>query len=262
MRSRNLTVAGLVAAFAPAAFGVVIYQDGTFTPANWAIETAVIGGGGNGTGVQVLSGGLPGAARRVTTNVNAPAGSGVVLFNRYGNSGATRYEPAVQGEIGSVSLELDARMITGFGDGHGISVALKQGQIIYSGPGRATGSSGSWVHLSFNGVTSTEFVRVDGQPGHPDFSTSGARIRFGFTTSNSTTGGAYSIVVDYDNFDLRVLPPCAADFNRDGGVDGSDVSAFFSAWEAGEGGADVNADGGVDGSDVDAFFALWEAGGC
>ncbi len=65
--------------------------------------------------------------------------------------------------------------------------------------------------------------------------------------------------------DLSCTPdavPCAADFNQDGGVDGSDVDAFFIAWEAGESNADVNLDGGVDGGDVEAFFALWEAGGC
>lgn len=55
---------------------------------------------------------------------------------------------------------------------------------------------------------------------------------------------------------------CAADFNRDGGVDGGDVEAFFLVWEAGEPGADVNRDGGVDGGDVEAFFIVWSAGGC
>ena len=55
---------------------------------------------------------------------------------------------------------------------------------------------------------------------------------------------------------------CAADFNADGGVDGGDVSAFFSDWEAAVGCADVNQDGGVDGSDIGAFFTVWEAGGC
>ncbi|MCX5688638.1 MAG: matrixin family metalloprotease [Planctomycetota bacterium] len=56
--------------------------------------------------------------------------------------------------------------------------------------------------------------------------------------------------------------PCPADFNQDGGVDGSDVDAFFSEWEAGNSTADTNQDGGVDGSDIDFFFAAWEAGGC
>jgi T5SS/PEP-CTERM-associated repeat protein len=57
-------------------------------------------------------------------------------------------------------------------------------------------------------------------------------------------------------------PSCPADFNQDGGVDGADVDAFFTAWEAGDSAADVNQDGGVDGSDVDTFFLAWEAGGC
>ena len=30
-----------------------------------------------------------------------------------------------------------------------------------------------------------------------------------------------------------VLAPCVADFNRDGGIDGADVEAFFALWEAG-----------------------------
>ena len=55
---------------------------------------------------------------------------------------------------------------------------------------------------------------------------------------------------------------CFADFNQDGGVDGADVEAFFTAWESGQSVADVNADGGVDGSDVDTFFAAWESGSC
>ena len=57
-------------------------------------------------------------------------------------------------------------------------------------------------------------------------------------------------------------PPCPADFNQDGGVDGADVDAFFLAWESGDPSADVNADGGIDGGDVDTFFSAWEAGGC
>lgn len=56
--------------------------------------------------------------------------------------------------------------------------------------------------------------------------------------------------------------PCPADFNQDGGVDGSDVEAFFVAWTAAEPEADVNIDGGVDGADVETFFTAWSAGGC
>jgi len=55
---------------------------------------------------------------------------------------------------------------------------------------------------------------------------------------------------------------CPADFNLDGGVDGSDVEDFFISWSGGEVRADVNADGGIDGSDVGVFFIAWEQGGC
>ncbi|MBS0196372.1 MAG: hypothetical protein JSR77_06405 [Planctomycetes bacterium] len=56
--------------------------------------------------------------------------------------------------------------------------------------------------------------------------------------------------------------PIIGDFNLDGGIDGSDVEAFYSAWEAAEPTADVNQDGGVDGSDIQTFFLAWQAGNC
>lgn len=63
--------------------------------------------------------------------------------------------------------------------------------------------------------------------------------------------------------------PCAyqtlctrADFNQDSAIDGSDVEAFFDAWENGEPEADINMDSGVDGADIEVFLCWWEAGGC
>ena len=57
-------------------------------------------------------------------------------------------------------------------------------------------------------------------------------------------------------------PPCAADYNQDGGVDGADIESFFGQWADGANCADVNLDGGVDGGDIEFFFSLWQAGGC
>ncbi|MBX3409689.1 MAG: hypothetical protein KF859_07360 [Phycisphaeraceae bacterium] len=74
-------------------------------------------------------------------------------------------------------------------------------------------------------------------------------------TDNQNATGTDTVVI-------TVEPPCPADFNNDGGVDGADVEAFFIAWETGDAVADINADGGVDGADVEAFFLAWEAGGC
>ncbi|MBS0198308.1 MAG: hypothetical protein JSR77_16265 [Planctomycetes bacterium] len=61
---------------------------------------------------------------------------------------------------------------------------------------------------------------------------------------------------------LTPSPPCIADFDKSGGIDGADVEAFFSAFELGGSDADVNHNGGVEGSDVEAFFTAWQAGDC
>jgi hypothetical protein len=73
---------------------------------------------------------------------------------------------------------------------------------------------------------------------------------------------AYNVVMYVGNVDPNVGPPCPADYNQDGGVDGADVEAFFVDWSNGQSAADVNQDGGIDGGDVEAFFRAWEAGGC
>jgi hypothetical protein len=85
--------------------------------------------------------------------------------------------------------------------------------------------------------------------------------RFGF--GNVASSG----VIFWDDMSMVQEAPvaacgCAADYNADGGVDGADIEAFFSDWQASVGCSDVNQDGGVDGSDIEAFFQLWEAGGC
>ena len=61
---------------------------------------------------------------------------------------------------------------------------------------------------------------------------------------------------------LGCLETCPADFNHDGGIDGSDLAAFFAEYEAGTGAADVDNNGGVDGGDLGFFVQVFEAGGC
>ncbi len=57
-------------------------------------------------------------------------------------------------------------------------------------------------------------------------------------------------------------PTCAADFDANGGIDGADLAAFFTDYEAGAECADVDQNGGIDGGDIAAFFTAYEAGGC
>ncbi len=55
---------------------------------------------------------------------------------------------------------------------------------------------------------------------------------------------------------------CAADYNRDDGIDDLDITAFFQGFEQGDACADVNGDEGIDDLDITAFFQVFEAGGC
>lgn len=78
------------------------------------------------------------------------------------------------------------------------------------------------------------------------------------------TGGSIVRFDDYAVLDFGAVqcPPCGADYDNNGGVDGGDLAAFFTDFEAGAACADVDANGGVDGGDLGQFFALFEAGGC
>ena len=87
-------------------------------------------------------------------------------------------------------------------------------------------------------------------------------ITFSDKSSGRANVGIYALTIRDGAPGTPACPPCAADFNMDGGVDGADIESFFSAWESGGGCGDTNLDGGVDGGDIEAFFSVWEAGGC
>jgi 3',5'-cyclic AMP phosphodiesterase CpdA len=70
------------------------------------------------------------------------------------------------------------------------------------------------------------------------------------------------VVLEGTADDLRPINCRAADYNRDGGVEGADIEAFFADWSAGAARSDVNRDGGVDGTDVRVFFEAWASGSC
>jgi hypothetical protein len=74
--------------------------------------------------------------------------------------------------------------------------------------------------------------------------------------------GTPQCLITFNIYGGEECPPCAADYNNDGGVDGADVESFFLAWEDAQTCADVNEDGGIDGADVEFFFVAWENGGC
>ncbi|MBS0195259.1 MAG: hypothetical protein JSR77_00715 [Planctomycetes bacterium] len=83
-----------------------------------------------------------------------------------------------------------------------------------------------------------------------------------YDLSADNVGAIESFDLKTASFTSACCPVCPADFDQDGGVNGSDLQAFFAAWAAATPCSDVNSDGGIDGEDVQFFFSLWEAGGC
>jgi hypothetical protein len=201
MMMRVFGAVGMVCAAGSIAHADVVFSDTEFVPSNWGFESATIGPGGTSTAAQV-SGGNPGNARQMTNNINA---LGTIWgFSRYGTTTATRYEPLLSGAILSVEYSIDSRWLSGIGgQGQSIALGLRQGTIIYIAAHDITGSTGNWNTHSAINLTAADFQPLtSGAP--VDFSSTAQPIRFGFLVGNSSTSGAYTNVVMYDNFRVVV----------------------------------------------------------
>lgn len=213
-----------LAALAVLAAGVahadVVYSDGVFAPSNWGFEFQTLGAGGSATAVQMSVGGNPDFCRRVSLSLDGGDAPQIGALSRFGTTQATRYEPAIQGAIESVSFSIDFRRVQTTGTaGQFVQAALKQGTEIYAAAGAFTGDAEDWTTYSVVGLTAATFVPLFGGQDRPDFSANGLPIRFGFLTRH--TGGADQsfTAVDYDNFLVRVIPaPGLAAFVAAGGV--------------------------------------------
>ena len=53
------------------------------------------------------------------------------------------------------------------------------------------------------------------------------------------------------------IPPCLADINRDGTVNGVDITYILKEWGSDDPLADLNGDGKVDGADLGLMTAAW-----
>ncbi len=122
-----------------------------------------------------------------------------------------------------------------------------------------------WEGRAFNGVLA--MIRMNLSDGSTGEWTCGKVFQGGQIVA---WGGAVT-QSDLDAFNAEfaleclVVPTCAAcaaDFDDNGGIDGADLAAFFSAYEAGEACGDVDNNGGIDGADLAYFFGVYEAGGC
>jgi hypothetical protein len=216
LRHRFLTLAvlALVARAAPSGATVTTFFDGDFAPANWTLVEVDTNQGGS-VSTEVVADGNPGNALRVTVVIN-PASeysaiAGVFFWH-------VPYDPAVSGAIGAFDYSETARRYQATGEGQAIGLALRQnGNVFTHKVGFAPDSL--WTVVAKQPIVAADFSVIVGS-GALDLSSTGAPIEVGFFRANShppTGGGQGTQIVDLDNWQVRVLPPCSGDGDCDDG---------------------------------------------
>jgi hypothetical protein len=168
----------------------VVISDTEFSPADWAVS------GAPQTTTQQLTGGNPGAWR--STN-HLPSPNAVITTHLLVRPGA-RYDPVEQGAITSIDATWDRRRLNGVLVGERFCV--EQSERLYCTWPLDLFSSADWENVNRRGLTPSSFD--DGSGGQPDFSFSGAPLRFGYL--RDTGGGELVQGHGIDNFVVTVHP--------------------------------------------------------
>ena len=186
-------------------FGSVTFSDGVFNTSDWQLTIDEGGNGGSVSFSQESTGGNPDEYLRITDTVNAaPPYSNIagVFFNIN-----AIYFPRTQGEIVSLEYSEDSVMFQGWGSGQTAGLALRQNGIIYyahyPGSGMINANRNSWTHYSSMSLNAENFGHWY-VPNHPDFSSKGSPIEFGFYRGNSTPSFSYSITAGIDNWSVTI----------------------------------------------------------
>jgi len=233
-------------------------------------QGASASGSGSGGSIYITAGGLVGAGR---INAGGANGGG----NAWGAGGGGRiavYSCNITLPIANLSAPAGSSSGQQASPG---TIYFGASSIVFTEqPAGIAVNSGGYLQLGAvatgNGVVSYQWRRRNAQTGIFENLTEGQDdIYFGVNDStlfiqaiSCSGGGDYDCLacdscgcfpsdIAYIQVDLT------GDYNRDGGIDGADVDAFFVDWSLGLPGADVNQDGGVDGADVEFFFPRWSS---
>jgi hypothetical protein len=169
----------------------ILILDDEFLPADWT-TTAETSGGGSFTVSQQGTGGFGSPPFRFMSH-RLPPVSGTDLASVVVThlSNTATYDPSIQGEITAIDYQ-EAGRILSFPFPEAFSTtqpALRQGGRTFRSSEFirfiAQNGSHNWETKGLSQLTAMDFVAVDDSGDHPDFSTSGAPIQFGFTRTNA-----------------------------------------------------------------------------
>ncbi len=191
-------------ALAAPAHAVVSFSDTTFAEANWQLQNVVLSGSPTASASQLVGGGNPGDARRVTLTNTANADI-ITAYSLFGNTQGTRYVPSTQGAIANFSFALQARTSTGLGS-HTVFAAIRQGNNFFVALPTLVQPTGAWQSVFSSNIAPENFFNLGSGPSTPDFSATGAPMRVGFAVRTAITALPGNYVVDYDNFFVDITP--------------------------------------------------------
>jgi hypothetical protein len=187
---------------------VVTFSDGTFNPGDWSEYSIQPTGGATAASVQISTDGNPDAYRRITHTL--PANSSIWIAYIYLQG---VYDPKIGGAIDHIDYSEDQIEFSPPFSGAAIGWAMfivQDGRIFSATSSSDAFTNLSWKRAKLSGLTAADFSNAnipDGGSIHPDFSTSGAPIAFGFVRSNTTS---FSITTTHgiDNWSVAIYPKC------------------------------------------------------
>ncbi len=166
-----------------------VLTDADFDDNAWDSYEHTSGSGGTTVGGHFTIGGVANSSYgRITLTANS-GGAQVALFRIWRGEA---YTPSGDGRIFSITYSEDSIRFSGGTSQYG-SPALRQNDKLYAlvqGAGAFATADQSWTAHSLTAVTQDQFRTLDSASDHPDFSTTGSRIEFGYMRLISTSGGS------------------------------------------------------------------------
>jgi len=176
----TITFAALLIVVASTNAGTVRFYDGTFNESDWDVfDFASSGVPGEYASVQQPSGGNPGEFKVTSTNWQ-----GTAQVSRYEQRAGAVYNPQTQGAISSISYSEDNIAYPSY---HATGPAIRQNGVIYR-PDAVIFEDNVWTTYTWTQLTETDFHEYTDPNAHPDFSSSGSPVEFGFWRANSGSG--------------------------------------------------------------------------
>ena len=186
----------------------LVFSDTQFVPSQWQATMAIVAPRPSfaHTEAQVPTDGHPGAFRQMSVLVPPESGSAHVSHLWL----ASHYDPATQGAIRVIDYAADCIQLDTSEFAYVESAAFfeQRGRRYFSNDALGQCGRAGWTRGALNSLRDVDFFIFDGPPcdvgeSCPDFSASGAALRFGYLRRSYGASGE-SVVHGIDNWSVTV----------------------------------------------------------